>query len=56
MKPWQPDEAIARAAEVRPRKAWPAGATAGVLLVAAGCVSAALLLYKLGAPRDVFPS
>jgi len=56
VKHGQPEETIARAAEVRKRKPWPAGATAGVLLVAAGCVSAALLLYKLAGPRDVFPS
>ena len=55
MKHWKPDEAIARAAERPARKAWPAGATAGLLLVAAGCAGVAALLYRLAGPRDIFP-
>ena len=54
MKHWKPDEAIEHTAEVRMRKPWPAGATAGLLLVAVGCVSVSLLLYRLAGPRDVF--
>ena len=45
MKHWKPDEAIEHTAEVR--KLWPAGATAGLLLVAVVCASVAALLYKL---------
>lgn len=55
MKHWKPDEELARAVPVRPRKTWPAGATAGLALVAAGCIGFAALLYKLAGPRDVFP-
>jgi len=55
VKHWKPDDAIEHAAEVRIRKLWPAGATAGLLLVAVGCAGVAALLYKLAGPRDVFP-
>ncbi len=37
------------------RKAsWPAGATAGILLVAAACIAVSLTLYQVAGPRDVF--
>ena len=55
MKHWKPDEAIARTSEARRPKPWPAGATAGPLLIAVGCVGMAALLYRLAGPRDVFP-
>ena len=55
MKHWDPQEDIARTAPVRTRKPWPPGATAGLLVLAVGCVGIAALLYKLAGPRDVFP-
>jgi hypothetical protein len=37
-----------------PRAPWPAGATAGVVLIAACCIGAAVVLYQVAGPRDVF--
>ena len=51
---WKPDDDIATGTPVEPRKAWPAGATAGLLLVAAACVGVAVALYQVAGPRDVF--
>jgi hypothetical protein len=31
---------------------WPRGATAGLLLVATGCLAIAALVYKAAGPRD----
>ena len=53
-KPWKPHGDPAPAAPLRQRKPWPAGATAGLLLVAAACVGAAVLLYQVAGPRDIF--
>jgi hypothetical protein len=53
-KHWNPDPDIARAREVRRRSAWPQGATAGLAMLAAGCVAVAALLYRIAGPRDVF--
>ena len=63
-KPWKPDEALERRSEpaecvppeptARERASWPAGATAGLLMVAAGCIGLAAVLYRLAAPRDLF--
>jgi hypothetical protein len=55
MKHWNPDEDVVSAVPEPSRKPWPAGATAGLALIALGCVAAAALLYKLAGPRDVFP-
>lgn len=54
-KHWKPEAKLApvRAAKVKSR--WPEGATAGLVMVAACCVGVALVLYKVAAPRDVFP-
>jgi hypothetical protein len=54
VKHWKPDEEIVRAVPAPARKPWPAGATVGLLIVAAGCAGAAVLLYKLAGPTDVF--
>lgn len=51
---WNPEAECARAAEAQPKPRWPDGATAGLALVALCCVGAAMLLYKLVGPRDVF--
>ncbi|MFL6828989.1 MAG: hypothetical protein ACJ8D5_00025 [Sphingomicrobium sp.] len=51
---WNPEAECARAAEAQPKPRWPNGATAGLALVALCCVGAAMLLYKLAGPRDVF--
>lgn len=50
-KHWNPE--LARAGETRAKR-WPAGATAGLILVAAACVGVAALLYQVAGPRDVF--
>jgi hypothetical protein len=39
---------------VRQHKPWPAGATAGLMLVAAACLGVAVVLYQVAGPRDVF--
>ena len=57
-KHWNPDEEIAwiNAAHEpsRPAKAaWPEGATAGLLLVAASCLAMGVLLYQFAGPRTV---
>jgi hypothetical protein len=38
----------------RQRLAWPQGATAGLLIVAAACLAVSLTLYHVAGPRDVF--
>ena len=53
-KPWKPDGDAAPAVPLRQRKAWPAGATAGLLLVAAVCAGVAVALYHVAGPSDVF--
>ena len=50
---WKPETKSARPLAVQTRKL-PAGATAGLLLVAAACVGAAVVLYQVTAPRSVF--
>ena len=51
---WNPNEELTRvrAAPAKPR--WPEGATAGLVLVAAGCIGLAVLLYHVAGPKDVF--
>ena len=34
-------------------RSWPEGATAGLLLVMAGCLAFGALLYRVAGPRDV---
>ncbi|MEP7131262.1 MAG: hypothetical protein ABI770_09055 [Sphingomicrobium sp.] len=41
-------------AEPTRRAPWPAGATAGVVLIAACCVGAAVVIYQVAGPRDIF--
>jgi hypothetical protein len=53
-KHWNPDDEIDRIREARRRPAWPEGATAGLVMLAAACVAAAALLYRIAGPRDVF--
>jgi hypothetical protein len=54
---WNPEGELARpprAHELPPGKpAWPKGATAGLVLVAACCLSIGLALYEVAGPRDV---
>jgi len=57
-KHWNPDGEVARwtgADELsQPKKpSWPAGATAGLLLVAATCLAVGLVFYQVAGPRDV---
>lgn len=56
-KHWKPDAEIARWTGAddssRPRKAaWPAGATAGLMLVAAACLAVGALFYQVAGPRN----
>jgi len=51
-KPWNPKADLANRGPGP--KHWPAGATAGLIVVAAACVGIAALLYKVAGPRDVF--
>ena len=51
---WNLGEELARVREERPRAAWPQGATAGLVLVAAGCVGIAALAYWAAGPRHRF--
>ena len=53
-KHWNPGEDLARARRTTPKREWPEGATAGLLVLAAGCVGFAVLLYQIAGPRDVF--
>jgi hypothetical protein len=53
-KHWNPEGDLARMREVRAKPRWPEGATAGLVLVAAGCLGLAVLLYQVAGPRDVF--
>ena len=53
-KHWNPGDELDRARGERAKTAWPQGATIGLAIVAAACLSTALLLYKLAGPRDIF--
>jgi len=55
-KHWNPRGELERIVPVERarRPHWPAGATAGVVLVAACCLGAAVVLYQMASPRDVF--
>ena len=53
-KPWNPNEDLARVRQAPAGRAWPEGATAGLVMVAAGCVALVVVLYQLSGPRDVF--
>ena len=56
-RPWNPGEDIARTRDVREphvRSRWPAGATVGLAMVAAACLTAAIVLYRVAGPPDVF--
>lgn len=57
-KHWNPNDEIAwpKVADdvARPKKApWPEGATAGLVLIAAGCLALGVVLYQFAGPRDV---
>lgn len=54
MRHWNPEDELARVAGRAAKPRWPEGATAGLLLLAAGCVGFAMLLYRVAGPRDVF--
>jgi hypothetical protein len=51
---WKPEVKSARVVPTRVRKPWPAGATAGLVLVASACLCVAVVLYHVAGPRDVF--
>jgi hypothetical protein len=50
---WNPNDDLLRVRDARPAVRLPDGAAAGLMMVAAGCVGLALLLYKLAGPRDI---
>ena len=55
---WNPDQERGCApapapSGARAAKAWPEGATAGLLLVAAGCLALGVILYEVAGPRVV---
>jgi hypothetical protein len=51
---WNPDDELARVREERTARAWPHGATAGLVLVAAGCIGLAAIAYWAAGPRQPF--
>ena len=56
-KHWNPEAEIARqdrADQVAPppKAVWPEGATAGLVLVAAGCLALGAILYQVAGPRE----
>ena len=51
---WNPQDELARVGKAQAKPRWPKGATAGLVLVAAGCLGLALVLYRVAGPRDVF--
>lgn len=53
-KPWNPDDDLLRVRETQSKPRWPEGATAGLVMLGAGCFALAMLLYRLAGPRDVF--
>lgn len=54
---WNPEEELARfgAEETVPRgeRAWPDGATAGLLMVSVCCLALGAVIYQFAGPRDV---
>ena len=55
---WNPDEELARGIVAEEfaraqKRAWPQGATAGLVLVAALCLAVGVTLYQFAGPRDV---
>jgi hypothetical protein len=53
-KHWSPENEVARVREPRVRESWPAGATVGLVLVAAACLAVGVVLYQVAGPRDSF--
>lgn len=53
-KHWNPDDDVVRIEARAVQKSWPAGATAGLLLVAAACVGFSVILYQVAGPREIF--
>lgn len=53
-KHWSPEDDLARIREQQPKRRWPEGATAGLVMLGAAGFGMAMLLYRLAGPRDVF--
>jgi len=51
---WNPEGELDRVREARASRAWPHGATAGLVLVAAGCIGVAAIAYWAAGPRQTF--
>jgi hypothetical protein len=52
-KHWNPKDELALVERPHGRKSWPAGATAGLLVVAAACLGVGVVLYKVAGPREI---
>ena len=53
-KHWSPENEVARIRDARVRESWPAGATVGLVVVAAACLALGVVLYQVAGPRDSF--
>jgi hypothetical protein len=53
-KHWNPQDELALGREPRAKARWPEGATAGLVMLGAGCFAIGMILYRLAGPRDVF--
>jgi hypothetical protein len=51
---WNPHDELARDRPTRDRPHIPAASAVGLAMVAATCLSVAVLLYRLAGPRDIF--
>jgi hypothetical protein len=51
---WNPEDELNRVRPTPARPHIPAGSAVGLAVVAATCLSVAVLLYRLAGPRDIF--
>jgi formate hydrogenlyase subunit 3/multisubunit Na+/H+ antiporter MnhD subunit len=51
---WNPRSDVARVREARVKHDWPAGATVGVVALAAACLALGVIVYQVAGPRDSF--
>ncbi len=45
---------MSKSRDAQPKRRWPDGATAGLVVLGAVCFGMAVLLYGLAGPRDAF--
>lgn len=53
-KHWNPQGKVARVRKTPVKHSWPAGATVGVVMLAAACVAVGVVVYQVAGPRDSF--